>query len=186
MSYKALPGGNVLMATGIFLVVFGSLAVFSPVATGGAVVKIVALVLLVTGVVRLVQAFRSRGRADRLMSSVLGAVVTGLGILVWLNPELGSGFLTALLVVFFIAHGLWKISTAFRYRPFSAWLWLLLSGVLSLVFAWLMWQQWPLSGAWAIGILVGLDLLTTGVVTIVLALAMKRARGSGSLDTSSL
>jgi len=43
-----------------------------------------------------------------------------------------------------------------------------------------------LSGAWAIGILVGLDLLLTGVVTIVLALAMKRARGAGSLDTISL
>jgi uncharacterized membrane protein HdeD (DUF308 family) len=65
-------------------------------------------------------------------------------------------------------------------------LWLLLSGVLSLIFAWFMWRQWPLSGAWAIGILVGLDLLLTGVVTIVLALAVKRARRSGSLDTISL
>jgi uncharacterized membrane protein HdeD (DUF308 family) len=49
-----------------------------------------------------------------------------------------------------------------------------------------MWRQWPLSGAWAIGILVGLDLLLTGIVTIVLALAVRRARRSGSLDTISL
>ena len=174
------------MVTGVFMVVFGILALFSPVTTGAAVVKIVALVLLVTGVVRLVQAYRSRARVDTLMSAVLGALITGLGILVWLNPELGSGFLTALLVIFFVAHGLWKISTALRYKPFSAWLWLLLSGILSLVFAWLMWRQWPLAGAWAIGILVGLDLLLTGVVTILLALATKRARGSDSLDTISL
>jgi len=174
------------MVTGVFLVVFGLLAVLSPVTTGEAVVKIIALVLLVTGVVRLVQAFRSRGTADTLMSSILGAVVTGLGVLVWLNPEVGSGFLTALLMVFFVAHGAWKISAAIRYRPFSAWMWLLLSGVLSLIFAWFMWRQWPLSGAWAIGILVGLDLLLTGVVTIVLALAVRRARRSGSLDTISL
>lgn len=174
------------MVSGVFLVVFGLLAVVSPVTTGEAVVRIIALVLLVTGLVRLFQAFRSRGTGDSLMSFILGAVVTGLGVLVWLNPEIGSGFLTALLMVFFLAHGLWKISAALRYRPFSAWLWLLLSGVVSLVFAWLMWQQWPLAGAWAIGILVGLDLLLTGIVTIVLALAVKRARKSGSLDTISL
>jgi uncharacterized membrane protein HdeD (DUF308 family) len=186
MSRQSLPGGNILMVTGVFLVVFGLLAVLSPVTTGAAVVKIIALVLLVTGVVRLVQAFRSRGTADTLMSSILGAVVTGLGILVWLNPEVGSGFLTALLMVFFVAHGVWKISAAIRYRPFSAWLWLLLSGVLSLIFAWFMWRQWPLSGAWAIGILVGLDLLLTGIVTIVLGLAVKRVKRSGSLDTISL
>jgi uncharacterized membrane protein HdeD (DUF308 family) len=186
MSKQSLPGGNVLMVTGVFMVVFGLLAVFSPAATGGAVVKIIALLLLVAGVVRLVQAYRSRARTDTLMSAVLGAVFAGLGILVWLNPEVGSGFLTALLMVFFVAHGLWKISSALRYKPLSGWLWLLLSGVLSLIFAWLMWQQWPLSGAWAIGILVGLDLLITGVVTILLALAVKRARGVGSLDTINL
>ena len=186
MSEQSSPSGKILMATGVFLVVFGILALFSPVAAGGAVVKIVALVLMVTGVVRLVHAYKSHRKAETLMSSILGAVVAGLGILIWLNPELGSGFLTALFMVFFVVHGLWKISSAFRYRQFSPWWWLLLSGVLSLVFAWLMWQQWPLSGAWAVGILVGLDLLVTGVVTILLALAIKRVRGSGSLDTISL
>ena len=52
MSKQSLPGGNILMVTGKFLVVFGLLAVLSPVTTGEAVVKIIALVLLVTGVVR--------------------------------------------------------------------------------------------------------------------------------------
>mgnify|MGYP003574846753 CR=1 FL=1 len=154
------------MVTGVFMVVFGLLAVFSPAATGGAVVKIIALVLLVAGVIRLVHAYRSRARADTLMSAVLGAVFAGLGIMVWLNPEVGSGFLTALLMVFFVAHGLWKISSAMRYKPLSGWLWLLLSGILSLIFAWLMWQQWPLSGAWAIGVLLGFKLLLVGMIMI--------------------
>ncbi|MFC1796702.1 DUF308 domain-containing protein [Pseudomonadota bacterium] len=62
MSRQSLPGGNVLMVTGVLMIVFGLLAVFSPAATGAAVVKIIALVLLVAGIVRLVQAYRSRGR----------------------------------------------------------------------------------------------------------------------------
>ena len=77
------------MVSGVFMIVFGLLAVFSPAATGAAVVNIIALVLLVAGIVRLVQAYRSRGRVDTMMSAILGAVFAGLGVLVWLNPEIG-------------------------------------------------------------------------------------------------
>jgi len=174
------------MVSGVFLIVFGILAILSPVTTGGAVVKIVALVLLVSGVVRLVQAIRSQRKVDIVMSSILGAVFVGLGVLVWLNPELGSGFLTILLTVFLVAHGLWKIFAAFNYRQYSAWGWMLLSGFVSLVLAWSMWRQWPLSGEWAIGILIGADLLLTGLATIRLALAIRRSGAHGSLDTINL
>ena len=149
-------------------------------------VKIVALVLLVTGVLRLVQAIRSQRKIDTIMSSILGVVIVGLGVLVWFNPELGSRFLTILLTIFFLVHGLWKISSAFQYRNYSAWGWMLLSGILSLALAWSMWRQWPLSGEWAIGILVGLDLLVTGFATILLALAIKKVRSVGTVDTINL
>jgi uncharacterized membrane protein HdeD (DUF308 family) len=81
---------------------------------------------------------------------------------------------------------LWKVTAAIRYRRVNGWLWLLLTGVLSLVFVYLLWKQWPLSGAWAIGVLVGLDLLLTGIAMILLASAMKRVRSSGYVDTISL
>jgi len=175
-----------LMLAGFSLTVFGVLLLVSPAAVGGAVVKLVALVLVVTGVVQLVQAFRAGGVANSLLAGLLGLIVAGLGVMVWLNPELGSGFLTALLMIFFVVHGLWKVATAFRYRHVGNWIWLLLSGVLSLVFVYLLWRQWPLSGAWAIGVLVGLDLLLTGLAMIVLAAAMKKVRSSGYVDTISL
>jgi len=186
MSERSTQTGGTFLFTGILLMVFGLLVLFSPAAAGGVVVNVTALVLVITGIVRLAHAFRSQGKADTILSTLLGAVIAGLGVLVWLNPDLGSGFLTILLTIFFLAHGVWKIIIAFDYRRYAAWGWLLLSGLVSLVFAWLMWQQWPISGAWAIGILLGLDLLFTGCVTILLALAMKRARRSGSVDTISL
>jgi uncharacterized membrane protein HdeD (DUF308 family) len=131
----------------------------SPVAVGNAVVKLVALVLVVTGLVQLVQALRAASATQRAVSGVLGAIVAGVGVLVWFNPEVGSGFLTALLMIFFVVNGLWKISSALRFRPAAGWAWLLLAGFISLVFVYLLWSQWPLAGAWAIGVLVGLDLL---------------------------
>ena len=183
MNNKSLPGSKVLMLGGIALIVFGILLLISPAAVGGAVVKLVALVLMITGVAQLVQALRSGIGAGAIISALLGVLVAGLGIMVWTNPELGSGFLTALLMIFFIVHGLWKITTALRYRMLPGWLGLLFSGVLALVFVYLLWRQWPLSGAWAIGVLVGLDLLLTGVALVVLGLAARKFRSSNYVDT---
>ena len=117
---------------------------------------------------------------------MLGASVAGIGVLVWLNPELGSAFLTVLLMIFFVVNGLWKLANALRFRRIRGWAWLLLSGAVSLLFVYLLWNQWPLSGAWAVGVLVGLDLLLTGVVLILLARALRKAHSGGYLGTIQL
>jgi uncharacterized membrane protein HdeD (DUF308 family) len=171
---------------GLVLAVLGILLLLSPAAVGSAVVKLAGLVLLVTGVIQLLQSLRSGTPSHKAVAAVLGAVVAGLGVLVWFNPELGSGFLTALLMIFFVANGSWKISYALRFRQLAGWAWLLFSGLLSLVFAWLLWVEWPLSGAWAIGVLVGLDLLLAGVALIVISRAVKRMGSSQYLDTIQL
>jgi len=174
------------MMMGIALLVLGVFLLVSPAAIGAAVVKLVALVLVVIGIIQLFQGFRGQRVSHTVVSAVLGLVVAGVGVLVWRNPELGSGFLTVLLMIFFIVHGLWKLSTAVRYRNATGWIWLLLSGLLSLVFVYLLWKQWPLAGAWAIGVLVGLDLLMTGLALIMVAVTMRKVRSSGYVDTISL
>ena len=186
MNSKTLPGRKMLMLTGIAMTIFGLLLLISPAAVGGAVVKLVALVLMVVGVIQLFQAFRAGGVADTVVAAILGIIVAGVGAMVWRNPELGSGFLTALLMIFFVVHGVWKVTAAFRYRRIRGWGWLMFAGILSLVFVYLLWRQWPLAGAWAIGVLVGLDLLLTGLSMIFLAAAMKKVRASGYVDTISL
>jgi uncharacterized membrane protein HdeD (DUF308 family) len=186
MNGKGLPGRKILMLMGLVLVLLGVLLLISPAAVGGAVVRLVAVVLVVTGIVQLIQGFKGGTGIHTIISSLLGIVVAGLGVMVWLNPELGSGFLTALLMIFFFVQGLWKLSTAFRYRQVRGWTWLLVSGLVSLVFVYLLWAQWPLAGAWAIGVLVGLDLLLTGFSMIVIAAAMKTVRSSRYVDTINL
>lgn len=186
MKNEARMGARSMMIAGIVLVIFGLLLLASPAAAGSAVVMVVAFVMVLTGIAQAVQAFRSAGLVNRIISVMLGVVVAGLGVMVWLNPEIGSGFLTVLLMFFFITHGLWKVATAWRFHGSSGWIWLLLSGLISLVFVYLLWKQWPLSGAWAIGVLIGLDLLLTGIAMIVVALAARRVRSSGYLDTINL
>jgi uncharacterized membrane protein HdeD (DUF308 family) len=186
MPKKNLPGSNTLLLFGVVLTVFGVLLLISPAAVGSAVVRLVALVLAVTGVVQLLHSLRSGSPMNRVISVALGATVAGVGVLVWFNPELGSGFLTALLMIFFVVNGLWKIASALRFRRYSGSGWLLISGLISLVFVWLLWVQWPLSGAWAIGVLVGLDLLFTGVAMILTAVSLRKSGSSGYIDTIQL
>jgi len=186
MIKKTLPGGSALLATGVVLALLGLLLLLSPIAVGNAVVKLVALVLVVTGLFQMFQALRAASPTQRAVSGVLGVIVAGVGVLVWFNPEVGSGFLTALLMIFFVINGLWKIFSALRFRPASGWAWLLLAGLVSLVFVYLLWSQWPLSSAWAIGVRGGLDLLLTGCALILLARALRKARAPDQFDTISL
>jgi uncharacterized membrane protein HdeD (DUF308 family) len=171
--------GSALSALGLLLLV-------SPAAIGGAVVRIVALILAVAGVVAFIQAFRSDRTAQNIAAMVLGAVVAGLGVAVWLNPHIGTGLLTALLMGFFLVDGVWKLLMAFRFRPLPAWRWMLISGLVSLVFVALLWWQWPVAAAWVIGVLVGLDFLGAGVAMLLLAIAIGKSKRTGDTDISSL
>jgi uncharacterized membrane protein HdeD (DUF308 family) len=177
---------STLMWLGVALSIFGLVLLISPVAVGNAVVRLVAIVLLITGIAQLVHAFRARGSVNIVVSALLGAIVAGVGVMVWFNPNIGSGFLTALLIIFFVVNGMWKVATALRYRRASGWGWLMISGLVSLLFVYLLWKQWPLAGAWAIGVLVGIDLLLTGVSMILLSRTVRRIPSSGYVETINL
>lgn len=186
MNRYAMPNNKILMGTGVALTVLGLILLLSPVAAAEWVVRLVSIVLVITGAIQMVQSFRSRGTTGSLVGGMLGLVVAAVGAMVWFNPELGSGILTALLMIFFTVHGLWKISTAIRFRQLGGWIWLLVSGIVSLAFVYLLFQQWPMSGATAIGILVGIDLLLTGVSLLLLARSIRQVRRAGYVETISL
>jgi len=102
------------------------------------------------------------------------------GIAVIGHPLFGLAFLTLLLVGYFVAEGVWKIVVSFRYNTATGWKWLLLSGVLSLILGLLIWRQWPVSGMLAVGVLVGVNLLGTGLALVKLASTMNKLLGRGA------
>ncbi len=70
--------------------------------------------------------------------------------------------------------GIWKIFASFSYRPAQGWLAILASGVIGLILGAVIWQQWPLSALWVVGTLAGINLLSTGISFIVLAMSIRR------------
>jgi uncharacterized membrane protein HdeD (DUF308 family) len=160
---------------GIGLVVIGTLAMFfSYTATIFSIIYLAAL-LVGIGIFEVVQAAKSRFWDRFFLHLILAALYLLAGGFMLANPELNAITLTLLLAFFFAISGIFKIIFALAYRvPHRGWI--IVSGILSLVLAFLIWQQWPVSGLWTIGLFVGIDAIFTGWSWIVLALMAKNLK----------
>ena len=162
------------IAIGIILIILGISALGSPLYTGVAIAIMVGSFLLVGGIVQFVFAFRANSWGAGLLNFFGGALSFVCGLLVIAHPLYGLKFLTLLLAAFFVTEGISKIIFSFQLRPALGWGWILFSGVGGLVLGMMIWSQWPLSGAWAVGLLVGINILFTGWSTLAIGLAARR------------
>jgi len=158
---------------GIVLIALGVAAVLTPVVAGSALVIVIGFILLLAGIVPIVRELKAEASMEKAIGLILGVITALTGIAVIGHPLFGLAFLTLLLVGYFVAEGVWKILISFRYKPAAGWKWLLASGALSLILGLLIWRQWPVSGLWAVGVLVGVNLLGTGLALVTLASTLK-------------
>ena len=102
-----------------------------------------------------------------------------VGVLLVLMPVQGAISLTIVLTAFFIAEGVFQTTVAIASRQVLAgtWVWMLLSGLADLVLAAIIIAGWPGTAVWALGLLVGVNLLTSGWAIVVAAFAGRRMAG---------
>lgn len=174
MNQKVLPQGNWLLLAGAGLVILGAAAVTSPSIAGDAVVYVIGGLLTLTGLIQVWGGMREDSAGRRFSNTIQGAVMAIAGIAVLAHPFYGLAALSLVLAIFFLISGLWRMFTSLAYRPASGWLALLLSGVISIGLAWMIWRQWPVSGLWAVGILVGVDMISAGLALIILGMTLRR------------
>jgi len=175
-------GGSWLTLFGILLVIFGFVSIAAPLITGVAVALTVGALVTVTGALQLMSAFRSHSWGKGALGVLMGVISLVAGVLMIAHPLAGLGFLTLLLVSYFLVAGAFEIAEAFSLRDAPGWGWRLASGAVSVVLALLIWQQWPVSGAWAVGLLVGIRILFCGWTTLMVggaARGMARAASHG-------
>ncbi len=156
------------MAFGALLMLLGILAIASPLVTGVAVAILVGTVLLAEGVSKIVYAFKAPSWGTGLWGLLGGALAFVCGLLVLGHPLFGLGFLTLLLAIFFLADGIAMIALAFQLRPIHSWGWTLFSGILTMLLGFAIYLQWPVSGNWAIGLMVGVNILLAGWTLLML------------------
>jgi uncharacterized membrane protein HdeD (DUF308 family) len=96
----------------------------------------------------------------------IGGLTLLCGIALVANPLFASGVLTILLTVYLILDGIAEIAAGFQLRPQAGWGWLLFGGIVSIWLGLMIWSQFPLSGAWAMGILLGIKLFFIGLIMV--------------------
>ena len=165
---------KLFLAQGTVMMVLGFLAVAVPMLATLAVEIFVGWLFFVAGLFRAVWVWRSRqtpGFAWSLLTAVLAIV---LGLVLILRPLAGVLTLTMVLVVFFIIEGIASIIGAIEHRQhLRSWGWVLFSGIIDLLLAYLIWAGWPSSASWAIGLLVGINMLFLGLSLVMTALAAR-------------
>jgi uncharacterized membrane protein HdeD (DUF308 family) len=155
-------GSGWLMLLGGALVILGFLAIGAPLVTGVTVTLMIGMLILAGGLVRIVFAFRAQTWGQGLLAFLLGGLGVLAGLVVLARPLFGLATLTLVLATWFFVDGICEIIYAFRLKPLSGWGWTLFSGIVAVLLGVMIWSEWPLSGAWAIGVLVGVKLFFSG------------------------
>ena len=174
MNSEPSPDLSRLKWLGIAMIVLGVVAIMSPMVAGTAVVYVIGFTMLIAGFGQLSHAWKADSFKDRIMPLILGVITTVAALGVIAHPLMGLGFLTLMLVIFFVVEGAWKIAASFSFRPATGWVWVLAGGCISLLLGLMIWNQWPVSGTWAVGIMVGVDFLSTGASLLALNSSVKQ------------
>jgi len=164
-----------LLALGIVLVVVGTSAVAAPWVASLASAVAFGVLLLMGGIAQLVGAFWTRDWSGFFLSLLMGVLYVVLGLLFLRDPGDALLAMTLLLACVLMVGGLFRIIGSLMYQ-FPHWGWVLIGGIINLVLGILIWQQWPVSGLWVIGLFVGIDLIFTGWTWVMLAFAIKNLR----------
>jgi uncharacterized membrane protein HdeD (DUF308 family) len=171
---------------GVLLIVLGMVAIGAPVIAAVAVNALVAWLIVLAGIVHLMLAFRVHGAGSVLWKLLVGIAYLCFGGYLIVHPLLGVASLTLLLASLFLIEGILDIVLFVKMRPIHGSSWVLIDGIVTLLLGLLIYMQWPSSSAWAIGTLVGVSLIFTGVARVAMSIAVRKATGVISPPSSSV
>jgi uncharacterized membrane protein HdeD (DUF308 family) len=180
------PGTLVKKATGWFIAVavlfilLGIFAIAEPFAAGLGVTLLVGWLLVVGAVAHFFAAFKGGGAKHVILQVVVGIVYLIGGLYFLTHTIMGVSTLTLLLSGVILAEGVLEIVAYFRLKSMHGVSWMLINGVVTLLLGGLIWFHWPSSSVWAIGTLVGVNLLMTGISRLMLGLAARKLVGGVS------
>ena len=165
---------------GVLLIVTGMLAIGAPFFAAVAVTALIAWLIVFAGIVHLAIAFHSHGAGSVIWKLLVGLAYVCFGLYVIMHPVLGVASLTLILASLFLIEGILQIVLFAKMRSIQGSSWMLIDGIITLLLGLLIYVQWPSSSAWAIGTLVGISMIMSGVSRVMLSLAVRKVTGTGT------
>ncbi len=163
-----------IVALGVVYVIAGVIALGSVALATVASVFVVGIMMVIAGVAEVVNAFQIKTWGKFLLWLLLGALYIVAGFLTFENPLLAAAILTLFLGIALIASGIMRIILAFSMQAAMPWIWVLLSGIITLLLGLVIVAHWPVSSLYILGLFLGIDLVLAGASWIGIGLGLKR------------
>jgi uncharacterized membrane protein HdeD (DUF308 family) len=160
----------------VVYLIAGLVALGSVVMATVASVLIVGVMMIIAGVAEVFSAFQIKSWGKFLLWALLGVLYIVAGFVTFENPLLAAALLTLILGASLAASGIMRIILGFSMKRETPWVWVVLSGVITLLLGLLILAHWPVSSLYILGRFLGIDLVLAGAGWVGLGLGLRRAR----------
>ena len=163
-----------IVALGVVYLITGIIALGSVFAATVASVYVVGIMMLIAGVFEVINAFQIKTWARFLFWLALGVLYIIAGFVAFDNPLLTAVWLTLILGAALVASGIMRIFLAFNMQHGSPWIWVVVSGLITLLLGLIILIHWPVSSLYTLGIFLGVDLVFAGAGWIGLGMGLRQ------------
>jgi uncharacterized membrane protein HdeD (DUF308 family) len=167
-----------IVALGVVYVITGFIALGSVAMATVASVLIVGVMMIIAGVAEVINAFQIKSWGKFLLWALLGVLYIIAGFVTFENPLLAAVLLTLMLGASLIASGIMRLVLAFSMKRETPWIWVALSGVITLLLGLLILARWPINSVYILGLFLGIDLIMAGAGWIGLGFGLRRGQAS--------
>jgi len=173
-SIDVKKAGGWIIVLAVSFIVLGLIPIVEPAIAGIALTIWVGWLLIFGGLVHFIAAFRASGFGGVIWQLLLAAIYVLGGVYFLMNPLLALGTLTLFLAGILLAEAVLEVVIFVQTRGQAGGGWRLVNAAVTLLLALMIWSQWPSSSIWAIGTLVGINLIMTGFSRLMLGMVARR------------
>jgi uncharacterized membrane protein HdeD (DUF308 family) len=158
---------------GVLLVILGMLAIAEPFLAAVALATFVAWLLIFVGIVHVALAFHAHSGKAMAWKLLVGVAYLFIGGYLLFRPVLGVASLTLMLAFLFLVEGVLDFMLWWKSRSVRGAFWILVDSIITLLLGGMIYVHWPSSSFYAIGTLLGISLIISGVTRVMLSLAVR-------------
>jgi len=165
-----------IVALGVVYIIAGFVALGSMMMATLASVVVVGAMMIVAGIAEIIGAFQLKSWGKFLIWALLGVLYIVAGFVTFENPLFAAVLLTLILGASLVASGAVRIFLAFNMKRETPWVWVALSGAITLLLGLLILARWPINSIYILGLFLGIDLIMAGAGWIGLGFGLHRPR----------
>src|SRR5689334_10153716 len=163
-----------VVALGVVYLITGFVALGSVVLATVASVLVVGVMMIIAGVAEVINAFQLKSWSRFLLWALLGLLYIVAGFMAFENPVFAAVVLTLVLGVSLFASGAMRIFLAFSMKRETPWIWVAISGAITLLLGLLILARWPVNSVYILGLFLGIDLIFAGASWLGIGLGLRR------------